>query len=121
MKPLFVVLGGGRGPLPPLFFFSSQEVAGEHPPYLTNMYLRDAKLKFLGHAFEVINSARRFDLFHPTQEQKESIARGQQELYDVIAAIGAEGVGKYAGDKELFNLLVGDSCHAYHGLGLSPQ
>jgi hypothetical protein len=93
-----------------------QELAGEHPPYLTNMYLWDAKLKFLGHAFEVINSARRFHLFDPTPTQEEAIARAQQELCNVIAAIGREGVGKYRGDKELFDLLVGDACHAYHGL-----
>src|SRR3954470_23550782 len=121
MKAQFDVLVWRLGADLRLIDFYFQQVAGEHPPYLTNMYLWDAKLKFLGHAFEVINSARRFDLFHPTPAQKESIARGQKQLYDVIAAIGAEGVGKYADDKELFNLLVGDSCHAYHGLGLSPQ
>ena len=34
----------------------------------------------------------------------------------VIEDLTRDDIGKYAGDKVLFNLLIGDACHAYHGL-----
>jgi hypothetical protein len=121
MKPQFDLLVWRLGADSRLIDQYYQELAGEHPPYLTQMYLWDSKLKFLGHAFEVINSARLYHLFAPTPTQKEQIARAQQELCDVIASIGREGVGKYADNKELFDLLVGDACHAYHAIEIAAR
>jgi len=97
-----------------------QEVARQYPEDLTRIYRWDAKLKFLGHSFEVINGARLFRLFHRTPAQEEAIRRAQGELVDVIEAIGREGVGKPVGDRKLFNLVLGDACHAYHGLTIIP-
>lgn len=93
-----------------------EQAVGQYPAELARIYLLDAKLKFLGHAFEIINYVRLFRLFSPTAAQERAIMRGQQALASVIDAIGREGIGKFAGNKALFNLLVGDACHAYHGL-----
>jgi hypothetical protein len=93
-----------------------REVATEYPQDVARIYALDAKLKFLGHAFEVINHARLFRLFSPTADQEDAIARAQRELVDVIEAIGYEGIRRHLGDKKLVNLLLGDACHAYHGL-----
>jgi hypothetical protein len=95
-----------------------QQVATQYPPDLTRIYELDARFKFLGHAFEIINYARLFRLFHPTPVQEEAIRRGQQDLIEVIAAISREDVGKFVADRNLFNLLLGDACHAYHGLAM---
>jgi hypothetical protein len=96
-----------------------QQAAGQYPAGLTSIYHWDAKLKFLGHSFEIINYGRLFGLFYPKPAQEEAIGHARQELIDVIGTIGREGIGKYAGDKELFKLLLGDACHAYHGLTMA--
>lgn len=95
-----------------------QQVATQYPPDVTRIYELDARLKFLGHAFEIISYARLFRLFHPTPVQEEAIRRGQQDLIEVIAAIGREDIGKFVANRKLFNLLLGDACHAYHGLAM---
>ena len=83
------------------------------------MYYLDAKLKFLGHAFEVINHARHFGLYVPTSAQEEIVGNAQKELLDVVEAIGSDGPKKVVGDEALFKLLVGDACHAYRGLAMT--
>lgn len=93
-----------------------RQAAGKEAGEISRVYLWDAKLKFLGHAFEIISYARLFRLFTPTTAQERAIGRAREELVGVIDAIGREGIGKFAGDKRLLNLLVGDSCHAYHGI-----
>ncbi len=92
------------------------QVGDQYPPDLARMYRLDTKLKFLGHAFEIISYAREFNLFQPSVAQDQVIRVAQQRLGDVIEDIEREDVGKYAGDKALFHLLVGDACHAYHGI-----
>ena len=59
-----------------------------------------------------------FGLFSPTPGQEENIRRGQQEFTGVVEAIQRENVGRFAGDRKLFNLILGDVCHAYHGLAM---
>ena len=97
------------------------QIAEQYPPDLARMYRLDTKLKFLGHAFEIINYARRFNLFQPSAAQDLVIRHAQQSLLGVIEDLGLEDVGRYAADKVLFNLLVGDACHAYHGLMLTTN
>jgi len=89
---------------------------GQHPEDALRLHHLDAKLKFLGHAFEVINYARLYRLFSPTPAQEKTLASSQAVLVGVIEGIGREGIGKFARDTRLLNLLMGDACHAYHGL-----
>ena len=96
------------------------KLPNEYPPDLARMYRLDTKLKFLGHAFEIINYARRFHLFQPSAAQDLVIRHAQQSLLGVIEDSDWKR-GMYAADKVLFNLLVGDACHAYHGLMLTTN
>jgi hypothetical protein len=96
-------------------------VAGQYSPEVARIYYLDAKLKLLGHAFQVINQADKFGLFAPTFAQKEDIGRAQQELLDVVNAIGPEAPKKFVDDEVLFHFLVGDACHAYRGLTMIGQ
>jgi hypothetical protein len=93
-----------------------KEVATEYPQNVARIYSLDAQLKFLGHALEVLNHARLFRLFSPTVPQTKAINRAQEALIDVVEAVGQEGIAKHVGDRMLANLLLGDACHAYHGL-----
>jgi hypothetical protein len=96
-----------------------QQVAAEYPQDVARIYSLDAQLKFLGHALEVLNHARLFRLFSPTPSQANAINRAQEALVGVIEEIGPEGIAKHLGDKMLVNLLLGDACHAYHGLTIT--
>ena len=55
-------------------------LGADYPADVEQMYRLDTKLKFLGHAFETINSAHQYNLFEPTATQQELIARGRQGL-----------------------------------------
>ena len=96
-------------------------VAGQYPPEVARIYYLDARLKLLGHAFQVINQADKFGLFVPTSAQKENIDRARQELLDVVNAIGPDAPKKFVDDEILFRFLVGDACHAYRGLTMIGQ
>lgn len=98
-----------------------KQVAADYPQDVIRIYFLDAKLKFLGHALEVINHARLSRAFFPTPAQEEIISRAQMRLVNVVEALGREGVEKFVGDKKLFNLLLGDACHAYHGLTMISE
>ena len=87
------------------------EVAGQYPAEVVRLPYLDAKLKFLGHALEVLNNARRFNLFVPTSAQEDDIDLAHKQLFEVVEAIGADGPKK-AGDETLFKFLVGDACQA---------
>jgi hypothetical protein len=93
-----------------------QEAAAHNPPELTRMYRLDARLKFLGHAGEVLNTARRHRLFAPLPAQKASTTHARQELCAVVEAIGREDLAQFGTDPTLLKTLVGDACHAYHAL-----
>ena len=93
-------------------------LAGQYPADVVLMHYLDAKLKFLGHALEVLNHARRFNLFVPTAAQEDEIDRAHKELFGVVEAIGTDGP-KTVSDRTLFKFLVGDACHAYRGLTMA--
>jgi hypothetical protein len=93
-------------------------LAGQYPAEVVLMHYLDAKLKFLGHALEVLNHARRFNLFVPTAAQEEDIARAHKELFDAVEAIGTDSP-RTVSDRTLFKFLVGDACHAYRGLTIA--
>jgi hypothetical protein len=94
------------------------EVAGQYPAEVVRLPYLDAKLKFLGHAVEVLNHARRFNVFVPTSAQEDDIDLAHKQLFEVVEAIGADGPKK-AGDETLFKFLVGDACHAYRGVTMA--
>lgn len=94
------------------------EAAAQHPPEVVRMYYLDARLKSLGHALEVLNHARHFNLFVPTSAQDDDISRAHELLLEVVEAIGSDGP-KTVDDPSLYKLLIGDACHAYRGVTMA--
>ena len=95
-----------------------RRACGQYPAEVVLMHYLDAKLKFLGHALEVLNHARRFNLFVPTAAQEDEIDRAHKELFGVVEAIGSDGP-RNVSDQTLFKFLVGDACHAYRGVTMA--
>ena len=89
------------------------------PTPKVQMYSLDAKLWFLGHAFENLNEARRSGLFSPHERQARRLREGEQLLYRVVGDLkGKEFEWVRQTDKNLFHRLVGDSAYAYRALRL---
>jgi len=97
------------------------EASADYPAPLARMYRLDTKLKILGHAFEIINNLKKNKLFEPTVAQQAVVDRARQTLNEVASEIDYHGVENFSADELLFNLLIGDMCHAYHGLGGTPR
>jgi hypothetical protein len=85
----------------------------------TGWYLLDARIKFVGHAFECLGYAERHGLH--------AIAARDAHRYDGAAAALDRGLAQLlqldmnpvrAAHPELYRQLVGDVCHAHRGLGL---
>jgi len=88
---------------------------------LAAVYYHDARLKFYGHSFEILSYARRHRLLTPTPAETRVIEQGARTLHEAVK--GVEGVDFFEFRKTnlaLFHLLVGDSCHAYHGIRMAP-
>ncbi len=83
---------------------------------LADIHLWDAKLKFLGHAMEIVHYTRLFGLLQVPPSQAPHLKDAQRELTQAVESIVGVGVGQFADNRRLYNLLLGDSCHAYHGL-----
>jgi hypothetical protein len=116
MKPQFDLLVWRLEADPHLIDAHYRLAAGQYPGEVARLYHLDAKLKFLGHAFEIINYARLYRLFSPSPAQQKTIIRSRAALVGVIEGVGREEIGKVARDARVLNLLIGDACHAYHGL-----
>ena len=85
------------------------------------LYHHDATLKFYGHSFEILSYARYHRLFTPTLAQERAIKKAATMLAEAVK--GIEGVDLFEVRRtnlRLFHLLVGDSCHAYHGIHMAP-
>jgi hypothetical protein len=83
-------------------------------------YELDARLKFLGHSMEIITYARTFGLFTPTAAQQTEIRRATETLVETILDINTLDLGAVRDQaRPLYHLLVGDACHAYHGLWMA--
>jgi hypothetical protein len=89
-----------------------------YPPTITQMYRLDTKLKFLGHAFETINCVKLLRLFEITPDQDDTISTARMELAGVVAEIVRNGIENLKSDDVLFDLIVGDACHAYHAVNM---
>lgn len=88
---------------------------------LAALYYHDARLKFYGHSFEIISYARRHRLLTETPAEARTIEQGARTLHEAVKAI--EGMDFFEFRKtnlRLFHHLVGDSCHAYHGIRMTP-
>lgn len=80
-------------------------------------YELDTRLKFLGHSLEILNYVGMFRLFTPTAAQQVEIRKATEILADAILEVSTLDLGALRGQKpHLYDLLVGDACHAYHGL-----
>ena len=94
------------------------------PPGLERIYdlfFRDAVMKFYGHSFEILSYVKRQRLFTPTADQAHEIERAAKTLAEAVK--GIEGVDLFEfrqTNLRLFHLLVGDACHAYHGIRMVP-
>lgn len=94
------------------------------PPGLERVYdlfFRDAVIKFYGHSFEILSYVKHRRLWTPTADQAHAIERAGVTLAEAVK--GIEGVDLFEVRRtnlRLFHLLVGDSCHAYHGIHMVP-
>ena len=80
-------------------------------------YQLDSRLKFLGHAFEVLSYNRLFRLVPLTTGQEQQVKQAGQSLAQTIRDVGKLNLQTIQREnRKLFDLLVGDACHAYHGI-----
>ncbi len=80
-------------------------------------YQLDARLKFLGHAFEILNYNRLFRLVPLTSEQEQQVQRAGRALAGTIQEVAKLNLpATKRENRKLYDLLVGDACHAYHGI-----
>lgn len=85
------------------------------------LYHNNAKIKFYGHSFEILSYVRHRRLFTPTAAQVRTIEKAGAILADAIAGIkGVDLFGVRKANQRLFRLLIGDCCHAYHGIHMVP-
>jgi len=81
------------------------------------LYKLDARLKFLGHAFEVLNYVRLYHLFSPSPAQQREIQNAQRLLEAVLVELQQVDMAVVRKtDTKLDKLFAGDVCHAYHGI-----
>jgi hypothetical protein len=80
----------------------------------------EAKLKVVGHAFEVLHYAKRHGLFTPTPAQKARMEEGLAALHRIFSAVAALDLKMVkARDRSLYSLFIGDLCHAFRGVRLA--
>lgn len=80
-------------------------------------YEIDSRLKFLGHAFEILNYSRLYRLVAPTSDQEREVRRAGERLAETVQELQGVNLGKIRqANLKLFDLLIGDACHAYHGI-----
>ena len=83
-------------------------------------YELDAKLKLLGHAEECLAFASLHDVVKLTPPQREQRQAAVATLRRMLRDLEARNLGEVkALDRELYRQLIGDTCHARHGLTLA--
>lgn len=86
-----------------------------------DLFFRDAMMKFYGHSFEILSYVKRKRLFTPTADQAHAIEQSAGRLHEAVKGIeGVDLLEFRKTDLRLFHLLVGDACHAYHGIAMTP-
>jgi hypothetical protein len=90
------------------------------PADIQRLYHLDTRLKFLGHAMEIIHYVRMFGLYTPTAAQEAGIRVATEILAAaILEASQADTASFRRRDAHLYALLVGDAGHAYHGLTMT--
>lgn len=80
-------------------------------------YQLDSRLKFLGHAFEILSYSRMFRLSPLTSEQERQVEQAGRVLAQSIREVAKLDLQAIKQEnRRLFDLLIGDACHAYHGI-----
>jgi hypothetical protein len=79
----------------------------------------DARLKFLGHTFEVIGLIDQFALYEFSAEERQVLGAAREQLCELLRTSGSLPLARYRSAKDFFDSLVGDFCHAYNGLRTS--
>lgn len=80
-------------------------------------YELDAKLKLLGHGEECMAFATAHDVVALTPAQRERRQAAVATLRRMLRDLEARNLGEAKGlDRELYRQLIGDTCHARHGL-----
>jgi hypothetical protein len=83
-------------------------------------YELDAKLKLLGHAEECLAFATLHEVVRLTPVQRAQRQAAVATLRRMLEDLEARNLGEVEGlDRELYRQLVGDTCHARHGLTLA--
>jgi hypothetical protein len=80
-------------------------------------YQLDSRLKFLGHAFEILSYNGLFRLAPLNSEQERQVEQAGQLLAQTVrevATLNLQAIKRE--NRKLFDLLIGDACHAYHGI-----
>jgi hypothetical protein len=86
----------------------------------TAWYLLDTNLKFLGHALECLNFARRHRLYEVPTDLQSKVTDGLALLTAGVARLRTlELTPVRTNNPVLYQQLVGDVCHAYHSLRLA--
>ena len=91
----------------------------EAPPY--RLPLLSQSLKFYGHFLETLGRYRRENGWSPTARQQQAVTRAHQLLEATVRRLGEagafQGMETIAKQQpQLYLDLVGDACHAAHGL-----
>jgi hypothetical protein len=90
------------------------------PAGISRLYHLDARLKFLGHAMETIQYVRMFGLHTPTAAQEAEIRAATEILAAAILEVSRADIASFRHEApHLYALLIGDACHAYHGLTMA--
>lgn len=90
------------------------------PADARHLHHLDTRLKFLGHAIEIIQYVRLFGLYTPTVAQEAEIRAATEILAAAILEVGRADIASFRrGDPQLYAFLIGDACHAYHGLTMA--
>jgi hypothetical protein len=84
-------------------------------------YEIDGRLKFLGHAFEILSYNRLNRLVPLTTDQEREVQWAREQLAETVQEVKRLDLGRIRQEnRKLFNLLIGDACHAYHGIHMVP-
>ncbi len=90
------------------------------PAGMAHLYHLDTRLKFLGHAMEIIQYVRMFGLYTPTVAQEAEIRAATEMLAAAILEVSRADIASFRReDPRLSTLLIGDVSHAYHGLTMA--
>lgn len=103
------------------FYQSQQAKIAPGLERVYDLFFRDAAMKFYGHCFEILSYAQHRGLFTPTVEQTRAIERAGAVLAEALNGIKQADLFEVRkSNLPLFHLLVGDACHAYHGIHMVP-